>query len=515
MHLMGGRLERASGPERPGGCAMWRVAALAAVILLVAGCASSVPTLAPTPTAPATPVAEVAPPLLPSPSPSPSSSPSPVPCLPVLPTSTPSPGATTVPPSAPPPSTVYVVVAGDSLWGIGQRHGLTVDELLTANPQITDRDLIHVGDQITLVGAQPAASSSVAPPAWSIIDLGSPLGGTAYPLQVNDRGEVLVRAYAPSSNLGQGFLWHDGVLTDLGTLGGPSTVPWAMNDRGQVVGYSLTSSRVRDTFVQHAFLWQDGVMRDLGTLGPYGSEALAVNNAGQVVGEFGAASGHGHAFLWQDGAMTDLGTLGGGYARAETINEAGQVAGVSWTASKDTDAFRWQDGRMTDLGLIGPQGHILGIDERGRVVGNRSTGAEMQAFIWQDGLMRDLGTLGGPIRNATSMNTLGQVVGRSQLAQSGWHAFLWADGVMSDLATATASSFTDAEAINDRGQVVGANPGPSGHTHAVLVQHGVMTDLGSLGGDSSAVGINEQCMAVGTSTDNAGVEHAVMWTAKC
>jgi Tol biopolymer transport system component len=44
----------------------------------------------------------------------------------------------------------YVVVAGDTLWDIAVRHGVTLAVLLAANPQIRDRGLIHPGDRITI-----------------------------------------------------------------------------------------------------------------------------------------------------------------------------------------------------------------------------------------------------------------------------------------------------------------------------------------------------------------------------
>jgi Tol biopolymer transport system component len=41
-------------------------------------------------------------------------------------------------------------VAGDTLWDIAVRHGITLAALLAANPQIRDRSLIRPGDRITI-----------------------------------------------------------------------------------------------------------------------------------------------------------------------------------------------------------------------------------------------------------------------------------------------------------------------------------------------------------------------------
>jgi LysM repeat protein len=77
---------------------------------------------------------------------------------------TPSPSASGVAPSAsveptapPEPSAqVYIVKSGDTISGIATEFGLTPDELLAANPQITDPDKIAIGDEINIPARAPA-----------------------------------------------------------------------------------------------------------------------------------------------------------------------------------------------------------------------------------------------------------------------------------------------------------------------------------------------------------------------
>ena len=42
------------------------------------------------------------------------------------------------------------VAGGDTLWGIAQRYGVGLEELLRANPGIKNPNLVRVGDQVTL-----------------------------------------------------------------------------------------------------------------------------------------------------------------------------------------------------------------------------------------------------------------------------------------------------------------------------------------------------------------------------
>jgi probable HAF family extracellular repeat protein len=362
------------------------------------------------------------------------------------------------------PSEVDIVAADDTLWDIAQRHGVTVEALLAANPQIADRRLIRIGAEITI----------------SPVDLGQLNGSHTFAYGVNDHGQVVGRSNV--GNSGHAFLWQDGTMTDLGTLGGDSSEARAINEHGQIVGTSRTASGA-----EHAFLWQDGRMTDLGTLGGETSGAQDINDRGQVVGWSSmppgdpAASGTEHAVLWQDGTITDLGTLGGGSSEARAINEHDQIVGTSRTASGAGHAFLWQDGRMTDLGTGGAiMSDAYGINDRGQIVGSAWSDSEMagrQALLWHDGRITDLGTVGWDSAEAFAINESGQIVGWTsveavhpgELGGGLSHAFLWRDGTMTDLGTrAGIDTNSWAEAINECGWVVGWGSDRSGGFHALL-----------------------------------------------
>jgi hypothetical protein len=61
--------------------------------------------------------------------------------------------APTAPPA--PSSQVYVIKTGDTLSGVATDFGLTLDELLAANPQITEPDKVAPGDEIAIPAKPP------------------------------------------------------------------------------------------------------------------------------------------------------------------------------------------------------------------------------------------------------------------------------------------------------------------------------------------------------------------------
>lgn len=44
----------------------------------------------------------------------------------------------------------HTVVSGDTLWAIAQRYGVAVKDLLAANPDIKNPNLIHAGDKVVI-----------------------------------------------------------------------------------------------------------------------------------------------------------------------------------------------------------------------------------------------------------------------------------------------------------------------------------------------------------------------------
>ena len=60
----------------------------------------------------------------------------------------------------------YTVVAGDTMFKIAQRYGVSVDALIAANPQITDPAVLFPCDVLCVPGARPGRVPTSCPPGF-------------------------------------------------------------------------------------------------------------------------------------------------------------------------------------------------------------------------------------------------------------------------------------------------------------------------------------------------------------
>jgi probable HAF family extracellular repeat protein len=285
----------------------------------------------------------------------------------------------------------------------------------------------------------------------------------------------------------RGVLWRRGEIINLGTLpaGGFESAANAVNSRGQVVGFALNTVEDPCAFFggfpqTRGFLWHRGVMQDLGTLGGPQADAEQINEAGQVIGisstSFLDANGCPvvHPYFWEDGFMQDIGTLGGTFFELHSLNERGQVVGFSsLTGDQTFHPFLWSKGHLIDLGTLGgDNGQTNWINDRGDIVGKADLpGPAPQlhdAVLWKNRHKIDLGVLpGDACSNAYFINSHGQIVGTSETFEfctlpepAGQHAFLRDPaGRLKNLNTlippGASLDLTHAVAINDRGEIAG------------------------------------------------------------
>ncbi len=172
---------------------------------------------------------------------------------------------------------------------------------------------------------------------------------------------------------------------DLGLMGagnllmGNETSARGTNDLGDVVGRALIGTTFK------GFLWRNGVYTDLGP-----GEAVDINNSGLVVG-----NSNPEVYLpwvWQNGVRTDLPPIAGrpGNYLVSGLNNTGDVVG--WGPGVVPSSFGayvaviWRAGQAIELGNFpgGTLSRALGINDLGQVVGegNLVAGGPMHALLW-------------------------------------------------------------------------------------------------------------------------------------
>lgn len=300
-------------------------------------------------------------------------------------------------------------------------------------------------------------------PHYTVVDLGT-LGGTFTAAGgISNTGWVEGWASLPNGNL-NAFLWHDGVMTDLGTLGGPnSDSGWPPNDSGDAAGGAET-----------------------GAIDPYAENYCAYNDNLLCL-----------AFFWRSSTkkMTALPTLGGNNGYGAGINDWDVVAGNTENTNPEpacagtTQYFQfepvlWINGRVKQLPNFpgDPDGAANGINDLGQAIGwSGNCWTPSHALLWQNGKVTNLGNLGGTLAEPIVINNAGQVCGFSTLpGDQYYHAFLWTRGKMIDLGTLSGDVSSSGDDVNDWGQVVGGSYDASGNSRAYIWQNGVMTDLNTL-----------------------------------
>jgi probable HAF family extracellular repeat protein len=251
---------------------------------------------------------------------------------------------------------------------------------------------------------------------------------------------------------------------------------------------------------------------DLGSLGG-DTTAVALNEAGVVVG-----TSAGHAFRWQNGQLTDLGTLGGDTSRAAAVNENGVVAGTSTDADGRDHAVIWRGARIVDLGL----GTAVGINDRGQVIGDRTTATGTRRVLWHQGIATDL----GPVPEGTytyGINNRGDIIGTFPEPPGQPCGCTASAGIVHNRRLTTFGSFAPSTfnpasrplGYNNKGDVVGLAAIEDGLSRPFRWHNGTLTQLPILGGyEGAAFGVNDSGLAVGRAQTDRQFPFAVpvTWT---
>jgi LysM repeat protein len=130
---------------------------------------------------------------------------------------------TPIPPTPTPPSgSTYTVVAGDSWWGISQKLGCTVDQLVAANPPKTSSTVIHPGDVLNTPGG-PTPPTPTPPPGKDWVTTGknsaTPPGNPQMSRGVKHSNVTWLQAVLCSMNTPQGQPIYNPAWVDIDKIG--------------------------------------------------------------------------------------------------------------------------------------------------------------------------------------------------------------------------------------------------------------------------------------------------------
>ena len=213
---------------------------------------------------------------------------------------------------------------------------------------------------------------------------------------INNAGDYCGRSKTAGSSVTDvSFIVIGGQWTILETLpGGTYITATAINDARQVVGFWANAALGTES----GFLWENGVLTDLGpALGVPYSRVLHISECGQITGYFKprAVTDPAHAFRYDlyDGTFEDLGIIPDGtFTLGTAIACSGYVVGSGWTTR--WHAMFWNNTEMivldADIGWW--ESHCYDINRFGTICGSmkETPRSITRPLLWQNGELHQI-----------------------------------------------------------------------------------------------------------------------------
>jgi|GEM_PF-3098925 len=245
--------------------------------------------------------------------------------------------------------------------------------------------------------------------------------GGVRPLDINDAGQITGEM---GDSPGLAFLWDGQQYIELGIPeGGTYSSPAAINNDGVIVGTWVNAF----IGIAQGFIWEDGVLTDVGPiLHVANSDAADINDGGRIAGSMGMSRlTDFRAFILTLGAPPFVRALPPGSVATESraLNAFDDLGGFARYLDVDgRPSFRAIVWRNNLFDVIPPfdgfrNSDTSDLNVRGTTIGRNSIPIS-RAFVWQNGVVADLEALIDspvPIRILfpSAINDNGVIVGSS------------------------------------------------------------------------------------------------------
>jgi uncharacterized membrane protein len=120
----------------------------------------------------------------------------------------------------------------------------------------------------------------------TIISFPGAQGGT-FPNSINNQGVVVGTYHLQEDDVDHGFMWKNGVFTNIAFPGAGSTTPKKIGDAGDIVGTYVDAK-----IISHGFAFDKGRFSAIDPPGSLSTHIFALNNFDNVLGVFSTSTGN-------------------------------------------------------------------------------------------------------------------------------------------------------------------------------------------------------------------------------